>query len=210
MRRVAPVLLVWLLVAGWAAAETFEKEARFPLAAGSSLRVEMPVGQLRIVGGREPAVHVRLTVRVTRGSIEEARKRFEIDFQPGKEARLEIRMPSGFWNSFNKGEVTAEVAVPSETNLRADLGVGEMKIEGVFGDLRAHVGVGEMRLEVAEPSLYRSVRAHVGVGDVRHPFPGKVSGWLSKEYNGAFPEGRYRLDAEVGVGEIRISQPRVI
>lgn len=210
-KRVASVLLLITLLAWAAAAQGFEKQARFPLAVGKKLRVEMPVGELRVMGGSEPAVRVLVSVKARHGSAEEIERHLEIRFRPGEqEAVLEIRGLNDDNSPFRKAQVRAEVTVPSETHLRAKLGVGALRVQNVTGDLRAHVGVGELRLEVADPALYRTVRAEVGIGDVRHPFPGRATGWLGKKYQATFSQGRYRLDADVGVGDVRISESSTI
>lgn len=197
------------LLAG-AATQEFDKEARFPLPAGSRLRLDIPVGELRVLAGTEAAVSVRLHVKVKHGSAAQLERRMHIRLQGGGDARLVIDGlddANGFWK---RAEVHAEILVPAQTHLNAHVGVGEMRVEGVSGDLRAHVGVGEIRLEIADPALYKSVRAHAGIGEVRHPFHGKSHGWLGKSFSGNYERGLYRLDADVGVGEVRISEPQII
>jgi len=174
-----------------AATNEFDKEARFPLAAGSRLRLDIPVGELRVTGAGQEAVSVRLHVKTRHG---------------WAEARLVIEGLDQAKRWWNGAEVRAEILVPSKTHLDAHLGVGEVRVEGVSGDLRAHVGVGQVRIEVPEPGLYKSVRAHAGIGDVRHPFRGKAHGWLGKQFSGNYEGGSYRLDADVGVGQVCISE----
>lgn len=210
LRRVSILLFAIAAFSGLAPAETFFKDATFPLAPGSRLRVEMPVGEFRITGGSGSQLSVQLRVEVKRGSPAGIEKRIEISFRPGPEARLDIRTPEGVSHIFNKVEVHAEIRVPARTDLRAELGVGEMRVAGIEGNLRAHVGVGELRLEIPDKDIYRWVKATSGVGEVRHPFGGKTSGWLGKEYRGEFAKGEYRLEADVGVGEVSISRPHML
>lgn len=189
-----------------AATNEFDKEARFPLAAGSRLRLDLPVGELRVTGASQEAVSVRLHVKTRHGWAEDLERRVNIRLQPGREARLVIEGLDQARHWWNGAEVRAEILVPSNTHLDAHLGVGEMRVQGVSGDLRAHVGVGQVRIEVPEPGLYKSVRAHAGIGDVRHPFRGKAHGWLGKQFSGNYEGGSYRLDADVGVGQVSISE----
>lgn len=210
LRRVLILLFVIAAFSVSAAAVSFSKEAAFPLAPGSRLRVDMPVGEFLITGGGGSQVAVQLRVEVKRGSPHDIERRIEIRFHPGPDARLEIRTPEGVSNIFNKVEVRAEIRVPARTDLRAELGVGEMRVTGIEGNLRAHVGVGELRLEIPDKDIYRWVKATSGVGEVRHPFGGRTSGWLGKEYRGEFAQGEYRLEADVGVGEVTISRPHML
>jgi len=208
----ARVLILSILLAATAAAQSFEKQARFPLAAGKRLRVSMGVGELRIQGGSQPEVRVLLHVTVRRGPVDEIERDVQIRFQPGEnEAELEIVGLKEHESPLRKIQVRAEITIPSETHLSTELGVGSLRIENVAGDLRAKLGVGEIRVELANPELYRSVHASVGIGDLRHqPFPGRATGWLGKKYEASFNRGRYRLEANVGVGDIRISESRTI
>jgi hypothetical protein len=187
-----------------AAANEFDKEARFPLAAGSRLRLDIPVGELRVTGASQEAVSVRLHVKTRNCRGEDLERRVHIRLQPGREARLVIEGLEQTKHWWNRAEVRAEILVPSRTHLDARLGVGEVRVQGVSGDLRAHVGVGQVCIEVPQPGLYKSVRAHAGIGEVRHPFRGKAHGWLGKQFSGNYADGSYRLDADVGVGEVRI------
>ncbi len=218
----AAFLAVFLCLLGAGMAGALERTERFSLEPGSRLRVKMPVGQLRIVGSRQAGVHVYLSVNTGLGSTPELERQIEIRFRPGPRAELEIRAPEGVQAAFSKFHMEAEVTVPFETHLDAELGVGGLRVRGVEGDLRAHVGVGELRLELSDPALYKSVRAEAGIGGINHPFrhgdhhkaggspPPDKRGWLGRKYQSTFKGGRYRLDAAVGVGDVRISEARVI
>lgn len=210
MKRPVRIVCLSLLVFWPVLAHSFEKQARFPLAASSRLRVELPVGELRVLGSSAPFVTVRLRVEPKRGDIDELERQIDIRFRPGSETRLDFTGMDKANGWFHRADVFAEVHVPSQTNLRAELGVGELRIQGVAGDLQIHVGVGELRVEVLDPTLYNSVRANAGIGEVQHPFRGASHGWLGKEFHGGYPEGRYRLEASVGVGEVRITEANTI
>ena len=200
MGRTAGWVLVVGLLTGAHPAQAFEKKLSYALAPGSKLRVEMKYGQLRIVGSQAPDVRVKIYVDERQTSLEEIVERLQVRYQPGgKEAQLRI---SGMKNP------RVEVLIPSETHLRAHLRAGELRIQGVTGDLQANLWAGEMDLEVPEQNIYRFVRAHVGIGSVGHPFAGKTTGWLGKKFEAGFTRGRYRLDASVGVGDLSITPSR--
>lgn len=182
------------------AARAYQSERTYSLPAGTSLRVAMKYGQLRITGGYGPELRVKILVDERREPLDEIDRRLKVRFVPSaRESLLEI---SGLKNPH------VEVVVPAEVHLAAQLRAGELHIRGIHGNLRARMWAGDMSLDLPDRALYQFVRAHVRIGSVAHPFKGDSSGWMGRKFERAFSEGRYRLDASLGVGELHIVAPR--
>ncbi len=206
---VAAVLAAATIVGVGAAAE---RQHNFPFQPGSRLETHVGVGEVRIIAeGSASEIRVRLNIRRGGSRGDQALRDIQVKFRPGRSARLDIETPEGSRSVFNDIAIEAEIIVPRETHLRAELGVGNLRITGVQGDLDAHVGVGDLRVEVPDPAEYRSVHAEAGVGSVQHPFrSGRSRGWLGRSFSGGSPRGKYRLEAKVGVGDLKISEVRVL
>ena len=121
------------------------------------------------------------------------------------------------------------IVVPPDTENDVDQGVGQVRVEGTSGDLdimtgvgdvrvsdaaardiAVEVGVGGARIESVEPP--RRVQANLGVGDLVVAVPDTVryrvrsTGGAAEVRNslGSSPSAERRIDAEVGVGGVRI------
>lgn len=192
-----------------------ERQEKFPLQPGSRLETHVGVGDVRIVAeGAAAEVRVRLNITKAAAGIvraAEALRAIQVRFRPGPHARLDIETPEGQRSIFKDCSIETEIIVPRATHLKSELGVGTLRITGVQGDLEAHVGVGDLRVELADPRDYRTVHAEAGVGSVHHPFrTGRSHGWLGRSFSGGSPRGKYKLQAKVGVGDLKISEASVL
>lgn len=71
-------------------------------------------------------------------------------------------------------------------------------------DLRAHVGIGRLVVIVPEDSVV-AIEAHAGLGSVR--IDGREAGGLGADLSMPASGGaRVRLDASVGIGEVRVER----
>jgi len=91
-------------------------------------------------------------------------------------------------------------------NLTADIGVGEFNAEMVSGDLTIEIGVGDATIE-ASAADYGSVAGSGGVGDARLTVRGEKvssSGFVghSAEWTG---EGPHFIEISVGVGDAKVT-----
>ncbi|MBC3766933.1 hypothetical protein [Neptunicella marina] len=102
---------------------------------------------------------------------------------------------------------TWHISVPRDANIELDMGVGEAHLTGVEADVEAELGVGELHIETAN-SDYRKINLESGVGEARlSGFKGQQSSrsFVSEEINW-HGEGKYSIEAEVGVGEVSVTQ----
>jgi hypothetical protein len=120
--------------------------------------------------------------------------------------RLKVEL-KGWPKSGNRGlEVNVQVKVPLDLALGVDLGVGELRIEGLEADLSADLGVGEVTV-IMPAAAVGEVSVDTGVGeatlhaDGRH-WEGK--GFVGKELNWSKGRGKAAITVDCGVGEADI------
>ena len=98
------------------------------------------------------------------------------------------------------------VIVPAHLALRIELGVGEVRIDGLNNDLDMEVGVGEVRVDAVEEA-FGSIELQTGVGEatisgMRSPSDNERN-FISADayYSG---NGEHAISIELGVGEIQV------
>jgi hypothetical protein len=105
-------------------------------------------------------------------------------------------------------QVEAIVSLPARLDFELDMGVGEVTIEGLTGNLDLEVGVGEVTLD-SQSAHVRSVNLDVGVGDAeiygsaKH-IEGRRSFLVGSEVYWAEGKGDKRIKVDVGVGEATV------
>lgn len=99
-----------------------------------------------------------------------------------------------------------QIEIPSLVRVDAELGIGEMLIDGLSSNLSVDVGVGDIKIN-SVANDYALVNAEVGVGDAAiNSNVGKLeedSAFVSKQANW-IGKGKYTMDVEVGVGDVSI------
>lgn len=179
------------------------------LAGDQDVRVDFPVGELRLTGVAGDAVEVDLDVRCKRSTsrCREAMEKIELVAHEGeRRLTLEIaRHPKWLWDNL---ELTGEIALPSARDLTVDMGVGELEIDGLAADLTVDMGVGEVWIRMPTAAV-RSLHLDAGVGEANARFP---DGWIE----GSRPflvgseivwddgPGDARVRVDLGVGEVDV------
>jgi hypothetical protein len=159
------------------------------------LHVRLSVGDLHIKRGDSNRIRLHYTVKSRReGHLKDAHVDFEVR---GQDARIEFHAPTGGNTQFD-----VELEVPASTNLDVHEKVGDLRVDDIEGDKELELGVGDIQVAVGR-SAYHLVRASTSIGDVSGDGYGETSGWLGKtlKYRG---EGKYDLQAHVGVGDITL------
>jgi hypothetical protein len=165
--------------------------------AGGMVHVRLSVGDLRVTRGNSNQIRLHYTVKSRREShVRDAHVEFEIH---GRDAELEFHAPTTGGNT----QFDVELEVPRNTNLDVHEKVGDLTVEDIEGDKDLELGVGDIRVAFGR-SAYHLVRASTSIGDVNGGDGYDESGgWLGKtlKYHG---DGRYELQAHVGVGDITL------
>lgn len=185
--------------AAWNDADAVDMNHSF--SAGGHLKLDMNVGEVRILPSRDTQV-LRLVIESKDGySQQEMRnmvKHFDVS---GANASIRLEFPKNNHHARHNG-FTVTIYVPEETGLEASLSVGQLTVSGIRGDKRLDVGVGQLQLNAVNSSDYYRVEADCGIGDVSDDvFHAKQSGWLGKSEK-ATGHGKYVLKVHVSVGEV--------
>ena len=177
------------------------------LASGGTVVLTLNVGDLKIVPNTT-SDRLRLVVDTRRPVDQETMagwiQRFDV---AADRANIDIHIPKWKDNCADDcgGDVT--VYVPEQSDLKVDLGVGDITISGVRGNKDVHTGVGDLRIAVASPAEYGHVETHTRIGDVDdflNQSDGQ-SGFLGKTEDFTLG-GRYHLRASTGIGDVHISK----
>ena len=209
MKKLALTLAVALLWALPASADETVRhlEKQIPANGIQKVALDIPVGEVRVDGWDQPQVHVdvKLECERKRDKCREAAEKIRVVYsQDDDKLRIELKDWPKWGN--NGLEAHIRVQVPRQLGLKADLGVGEMEIAGIEGDLDADVGVGELDITLPA-SAVASVTADTGVGEANLSANGRhyeSSGLVAKTIHWNKGTGSSEVTADVGVGEISV------
>lgn len=180
----------------------------FNVTANHRVHLEFPVGELKVIptDGSKVEFHVRVKCRGrSEGRCEELANELVLQ-STDKSGTLHLKLED-YPKTFNKGfSVHAELHVPRKLPIEIDMGVGELDMAGIEGDLDVDLGVGD-----ADIRTPRSATGHVtvdtGIGDAeirgtageaqRSGFVGSHASWRSGT-------GKSSVRLHVGVGEATV------
>jgi hypothetical protein len=125
-------------------------------------------------------------------------------------SRNTLRIDLVGYPKWGKGRVELEgvVRVPRGMEIEVELGVGELEIKDLTGDLRVELGVGEINAWIDKDKT-RAVTLDAGVGEVElygagTRLEGRRSMLVGSEVHWDEGPGQSRVFLEVGVGEISV------
>jgi hypothetical protein len=174
----------------------------------SGIHLDFPVGEMQVDAGtgRQVQVQVRLECDSKREArCMEAAKGIEIISSTSSD-RLHIGL-KGWPKAGTRGlEAHVVVSVPRDLALKAEMGVGEMRISGLESNVDANVGVGEISVKMAE-SAVASVSMDTGVGEANLFAQGRrweSSGLVSRELKWHEGHGKASINVDCGVGEAKV------
>jgi hypothetical protein len=215
--RWVPVLLL-LAVAAAAPASADRKQVvrdeskAFPVDGARELRIDVSVGEVHVdpVAGDRVEAHLKLLCNQVSRRCRERADRLRLEpTRSGDSMRLEMR---GYDREERRGlhrpEVELHLSVPPAFSVAVDMGVGELELAGIEGDVTVDLGVGEVRVRVPEAAV-KSVGIDVGVGEARltpRPEGTHRSGFLflGNEVDWRDGDGHSRIAVDVGVGEASV------
>jgi hypothetical protein len=193
-------LCVFFLVGlGRVRAEDFApvvREASF--AAGGVVILNANVGDVRVMPTDQEG-KLRLVIIAHKQEDATAAPKWIREFAAtGSQAKIVLEMPKHGEHNF---DVT--LYVPKRSDLRLNLEVGDLTIQGITGNTDAELGVGDLRMTVPDPHVYRAVAMSVHIGDVNAgAFGLEPSGFLGKSVEKEFSAGSYRLKLHTGIGDV--------
>jgi len=171
------------------------------------LDLDFSVGEVNVEAWDGPAVQLDVQLQCHRdsSSCRSAAQNVRLVFSTDAGT---LRIATKDWPKLRGHGLEAKIRVqmPRRLALKADLGVGQMEIAGLAGDVKADLGVGQLTLTLPE-SAVGTVRADTGVGETslfaggRHYESG---GLITRELHWTKGTGSARISADCGVGEIDV------
>jgi hypothetical protein len=211
MRSLAAILLTLTVLAPAFAGEPFrEISTSFSLESETSVRLDIPLAEVSVEGFKGNEIEVDFIATCRRpasGHCDEALA--ELGFESHR-LRNQLRIDLVGYPKWGKGRVELEgtIRVPQELEVEMEVGVGELELKELTGDLRVELGVGQVNAWLDE-SKVRSVTLDAGVGeselygtDTR--VQGRRSMLVGSEIYWDEGAGKSRVFIEVGVGEISV------
>jgi len=209
---------VLLLLAGSAMADPkISREFRVEAAAGSVQRVivEIGVSELEIRNGPAGSIVAHGMVKREYESSEDIKKAQAILDQSDVEIEIDgsraiIRRKLGRdadgWRVRNQTQFTVIVEIPVAVDVEVQQKVGEITVDGSFGNIDIDLGVGEVKIRTPKKNV-REVSARARIGENRTHTGDRIitrEGVLSGRTEFFNEGGTSRLHVAVGVGEIDI------
>jgi hypothetical protein len=160
--------------------------------AAPRVRVDDPVGDVRVIGDNGTTVRVTAGIRA---SDENSANDVTVDaVRRGDETVVTVSIAHasrGIWHFFDQRRISVDltIAVPRASALNASLATGDLDVRGIAAAVDAHVSTGDARVHDATAAV--SVSA--GTGDVVVDL---ARGWSGP-----------RLVARSGTGDIRVHAP---
>lgn len=164
-----------------------------------SLRVEFSVGELEVEIWDGDSIELDIELKSERSWLSWRRSKvddIELELRTSGDEML-LRIDEG---NLNQHWV---VKVPAKLGLEVELGVGEIRIDGIDNNLSLELGVGEIEV-IAASDNFDYIDASVGVGDaILRGFGSGTDNERSFVSADAHFEGRgdYKIKVELGVGD---------
>ncbi len=209
MRRLAllPIALLFATTAAGATVRTLEHSQ--PAAALTAISITAGVGEVEILGDAGSEVRVRVEVKPKHvglfGSRISDRELDSLAIEPVVSGgTLNLQVVPDHSNDRNFSE-TWRVYVPSALAATVKLGVGDLTVLDLTGDVHAELGVGDVKVEGVN-AAFGEIDASCGVGDASLRTPDHHDdgeGFIAHHLNAKGP-GKAAIRAEVGVGDVTI------
>jgi len=187
----------------------------YTVTANHRIRLEFPVGELKVIPSDGSTVRFDLKVRC-RGSsnerCEEMANHLILDSDDtGGTLHLKLHKYPHWPN--HDMTVIGELAVPRALAVDIEMGVGELDIWGLEGDLDVDLGVGEADIRASRAQAsHVSVDTGIGDAEIRgggtdtrsRGFIGSHAVWTGASAQGAGRDGHSAVRLHVGVGDATV------
>jgi len=210
MKKTALILAASLLWVLPASADEVVRSFRqqIPIANAHQIRLDFPVAELNVdsTAGNQVELDVKVKCREKTGRCADRAHELKLIYDnSGEVFKIEMKkFPK--WHGSGKLQIVAHITVPRDLALRAELGVGEMNVHGVAGDLDLNLGVGQVNVDLPKEAI-ASVNLDTGIGEASLVAAGRhftSSGLFTKELSWDKGTGRSKVKVDCGVGEIDV------
>lgn len=159
---------------------------------GSQLSLHLRSGDVRVVGGSQKKVSVRVDAK----DLEKARE-VRVTFDRSEHS-AELHVSGG-----PRNDIQITVEVPKDTGLYVRMPAGQLEISDVTGDKDVQLHAGELVVHVGDPADYSHVDASVTTGGLEAPPFHEDHGGLFRSFH-KDGNGKYKLHAHVGAGDLTL------
>lgn len=201
IRPVLPALVLCLCAA--AAHGQGDYSAAKPFSPNGTVVINMNVGDLSIQPSGDN--QIRLQIHSSRPLSQSEMASWVRQFQvAANRATLDLHLPKN-QTDCNNCDLHVSLYIPQQADLKVDLGVGDLTIQGLGGDEDAHTGIGDLHIVLPDAASIGHVETHTRIGDVHDGLnqQGSQSGFLGKSEDFALT-GLHHLKASAGIGDVHI------
>jgi hypothetical protein len=160
---------------------------------GRELRMEVRPAGIEIVGTDTERLRITCRLRHPEDAAD-----VQIRFTPSS-AGGQLRIKGGPMD-----DTELRIEVPRHTHLHLRILAGEVKVRQVVGNKDIGLRAGELTIDVDDPAEYREADASVRIGELSAPLYGVSKGGFFRSFRKTRTDGKYRLNARLTVGELRL------
>jgi hypothetical protein len=173
------------------------------LPANGTLVMEMNVGDVRIVRSDEQK-SIRLTIEsgafYDDATVQSWVRRFDV---AGDRASIDLKLPK---HNDNSQGPRVTISLPARTDLKLELGIGNLTVKGIEGNKELHVGIGDLTVGVTDQAKYSEISTATKIGDAGDDVSHQRSDGFFPKTKHTSLQGLYKLHATVGIGDVNVVQ----
>jgi hypothetical protein len=210
MRTYLATALILFATATVAIAEkTKNLTETYTLEPDQRLRIEVPVGELKVMPGKGQKIEIDLRVTCKWGTSNCDKALEDIHVSADSSERRLVLEIDGYPKWQMKWiQTEGTIRVPAAATVSVEMGVGELEIEGLSGDQYIELGVGQVSVWADKSDLH-SVAVEAGVGNAElHGTDSRVeqhrSMFIGNDLYWKDGPGKAKIKVEVGVGEANV------
>jgi hypothetical protein len=173
-----------------------------PFTVSGTLVMNVNVGEVRVVrSDQEKTICLTIDPKIFYDDaiVKSWVRRFDV---AGARASIDLKLPSHGDSHHSGPEIT--VSVPAQTDLKLELGVGELTVKGIEGNKELHVGIGQLTIGVADGSRYHEIQTSSKLGEADDSTSRQHSGGFFPRTHHTSAHGLYKIHATVGIGQVNV------
>jgi hypothetical protein len=173
------------------------------LPAKGTLVMDVNVGEVRVVRSDEEKT-IRLTIDpgafYADATVRSWIRQFDV---AGDRASIDLKLPK---HNDNHSSPSVTIYLPSQTDLKLQLGIGDLTVKGIEGNKELHVGIGDLTVGVLDGAKYNEIRTGTKIGDAADAVSNKRADGFFPQTQHVSAQGIYKLHATVGIGDVNVVQ----
>ena len=186
-------------------------DAEADVTSRQTVRIDFPIGELRVEGTSGDKVVIELEVRCkrSRDRCEDAATKVRVELDSDRDAlRAGFRGYPRLLSDDSEISLHGTIRVPADRPLIVEMNIGKLEVEGLKRDVDVDLHIGEIRLDLPARS-FESAALDAGIGEssLRTPdgwIEGDRSFLIGSEVGWDDGPGESHLRADVGIGEVEV------